>query len=100
MVTMNILPFKLSLQRRQSPLPPGVVTALTQVDTVVTDLASRLNALTALHKETRQRLETIYRKVYRESPGKGDGQMDDEILRQTIKEPPREIRPGDTIGGF
>jgi len=84
-VTMKLGRFSFQLKREPRPLPAETVTLLSQlVDT-------RLSLMEANVKETRQRLETIYRKVYR------DAVKDDGDLPGTppILHPPRILKAGD-----
>ena len=70
---MKFMGFSLQYKKRSKPLPAELVTALSRVEDALCRLAAnteQLNewqkAIEANVKETRQRLETVYRKVYRD----------------------------------
>jgi len=101
---MKILGFEVNFKRRRRPLSAEVVTALSQVAEAIDSLAACQASLNEWQagidenvKVTRQRLETVYRKVYRDAE-KGNGDL------EALNAPPREalnaptiIRPGDTL---
>ncbi len=88
---MKIGHFRLPFRRDSKPLPSELVTALSRLDEVISSVDERLVAMEANVKETRQRLETVYRKVYRDIE-KGDGQKE-EVPPPVAK----IIRPGDPL---
>lgn len=90
---MNLPRLKISFVKREKPLPPEVVTALSRASAVIEALAQGLGELEKNHKETRQRLETVYRKVYRDI-----AKEDQDAAAETpkVERPaPRPIKPGD-----
>lgn len=65
---MRLGRFSFEFKREPKPLPAEAITLLSQlVDT-------RLLAIEANMKETRQRLETVYRKVYRDLAKDGEAE--------------------------
>ncbi len=97
--TMRFGRFEFSLRRTPKPLPDEIVTALSRIETFAQDVCDRLEKSEANVKETRQRLETVYRKVYRDI-AKADGE-DTEHQAPGYQQPAalRPIRPGDTPEG-
>jgi len=80
---MRLFGWQLSISKGSRPLPEEVVTALSQVD----GFDRRL-------REMSTRLETVYRKVYRDV-AKGNGEADTLISSEVLT--PKIIRPGDPL---
>ncbi len=85
---MKFFGLEISLKRQVSKRIQ-VVTALSRIEQALL----RIDAMEANVKETRQRLETIYRKVYRDIE-KGDGHAEGPPPAPIIEH--RIIKPGDS----
>lgn len=92
---MKIFRWQVNLQKAPKPLPAELVTALALLE----HSEERLAQMEENVKLTRSRLETVYRKVYRdeESLVKGNGKDTEELLK-AFKPPAREIKAGDSPG--
>lgn len=104
---MKILGLDLAIKRLPKPLPAEYITLLDKVEQFCKEIEAargemfeNLAAMELNVKETRTRLETIYRKVYR------DAARDDEIITlaeaewgkgKRVIQPGGPVRPGDPV---
>lgn len=92
---MKFLRWQVNAQKAPKPLPAELVTALA----LLADYEERLTQIEENVKLTRSRLETVYRKVYRDEEAARDGDKNPELLTQLIAQRgasvAKEIKPGD-----
>lgn len=93
-VTMKLYRWELSLKKTPRPLSPGMVTQLSLLrDELRAEQTAHFAAQDDVIKTTRTRLETVYRKVYRDE-AREDQEAAAEASAPTVP-PPRAIKPGD-----
>jgi len=96
---MRIGRFVLDFKRTPKPLPPEVVTSLSLLNESIASLNAWQKGIDDNVKETRTRLERVYRKVYRDE-AKGDGDQVPEDQPRTLPLPQaRDIRAGEPPPG-
>ncbi len=87
--------FSVKVQREAKPLPAEVVTALAQVADQVMRLQGEVLNQGEIIKVMKPRLETVYRKVYRDIEKSEGGPVGGEFTPPAVAR--RVVRPGDYL---
>lgn len=91
---MRFLWWALQVQKVAKPLPGELVTALSQFAEMREGVLERLEAVELNVRETRTRLETVYRKVYRDAAKESEPETVLPVMSKKFSFPD-PLRPGD-----